>query len=438
MTKLSKYIRIVDETEFEVIIYNTVNRGILSINQENVNKKDMTLVGLNEEDLSTLREMEFIEGSVDLAQKKELYENENSLVVSLETLLACNLSCPYCYQKHHKSSCQIKQADMDLLYQYIFRVYDSQHYDTLILKVLGGEPSVKWDISEYIIDKLFEFCRKRSIVFKLMIDTNGTKINEFVKLKNYDSILFTIPLTFKDCHDQNRLYNSGRGTYDDIIQNVNILNSCLNNCTIVLRYNIDDFNISKFEDFIQDIKNKLSFTPIISPNYTMNFDEKSPTNFMAHRDLVTWRSSTCIDILAKYNLPIVIAPYILNGKCQYQSRYSLKVFSDGTVGACAMSFFDKKRPHISDIVNNIDKVISYWPHKNSSVFSDPVCINCSSLFLCGGTYKIPCIKKVEPACCIDKDRLHIDLHLFFQRYMKYSKEGKSDLFVYFNENELYK
>ena len=134
----------------------------------------------------------------------------------------------------------------------------------------------------------------------------------------------------------------------------------------------------------------------------------------------------------------MIAPFILRSKCQYQSKYSLKIFSDGTVGACAMSFFDNKRSHISDIADNIDKVVSYWPHKNNSIFSDPACINCSSLFLCGGTYKIPCIKKIEPDCCANKDRLHIDLHLFFQRYMKYSKEGKSDLFVYFNENELYK
>lgn len=438
MVKLSKYIRIVDETDSDVVVYNTVNRGIISIEKKNIDKNRMSLDGLSEDDLFALRDMEFLEGSVDIVQKRETYENENTLVISLETLLACNLSCPYCYQKYYKSSQHVKQTDIDSLCQYIYNVYYSHPYDTLILKVLGGEPSVKWDISEYIIDKLFDFCHKRGIILKLMIDTNGTNINNFIKLRHYDSILFTIPLTFKDCHDRNRLYSSGRGTYDDIIQNVNILDSQLNNCTIVLRYNIDDTNINKFEDFIHDIKNKLSFTPIISPNYTMNFDEDSPTNFMAHRDLVTWRSSTCIDILAKYNMPIVIAPYILDSKCQYQSRYSLKMFSDGTVGACAMSFFDIDRHHISDISDDIDKVISYWPHKNNSVFSDPVCSNCSSLFLCGGTYKIPCIKKIEPDCCKDKDRLHIDLHLFFQRYMKYCNEGKSSLFVYFNDNELYK
>ena len=436
--KLSKYTRIVDESESEVVIYNTINRGIISIEKENIDKATMTLIRLSENEASLLKEMEFLEDSVDLARKKEEYEDENTLIISLETLLACNLRCPYCYQKESKSTHQIQKNDLDLLFQYITNVYVKQSYSTLILKVLGGEPSIKWEISEYIINKLFVFCRNNAIMFKLMIDTNGTKIDTFVKLKNYDSILFTIPLTFKDCHNKNRFYSSGRGSYDDIIRNVNKLSRALSNCTIVLRYNIDDNNIDKFEEYIQDISSKLSFTPIISTNYTMNFDMNNPTNLMAHHDLITWRSSTCIDILVKYNLPVVIAPFILRSKCQYQSKYSLKIFSDGTVGACAMSFFDNKRSHISDIADNIDKVVSYWPHKNNSIFSDPACINCSSLFLCGGTYKIPCIKKIEPDCCANKDRLHIDLHLFFQRYMKYSKEGKSDLFVYFNENELYK
>ena len=79
--KLSKYTRIVDESESEVVIYNTINRGIISIEKENIDKATMTLIRLSENEVSLLKEMEFLESSVDLAQKKEEYEDENTLII---------------------------------------------------------------------------------------------------------------------------------------------------------------------------------------------------------------------------------------------------------------------------------------------------------------------------------------------------------------------
>jgi hypothetical protein len=104
-----------------------------------------------------------------------------------------------------------------------------------------------------------------------------------------------------------------------------------------------------------------------------------------------------------------------------------------------MNFFDKDNPTLSEVIANIHNLEKYWSKaKGFKLFSDTKCKNCFSFFLCGGTYKIPCLKSLKLEDCKRKDDLHIDLKLFLERYLKYSKEGKGNLFVGFNEYENYK
>ena len=252
-------------------------------------------------------------------------------------------------------------------------------------------------------------------------------------------MILTIPLTHKECHNAYRKYASGKGSYDIIINNINNLSRVLKNTIIVLRYNVDSINISKFKDYIQDLKDKLIFSPIISPNYTLNLGKGNYENKLKHSVFVKWLSSDFIDIMAKYNYKIVSSPFNLSGKCQYWSKYSLKIFSNGTVGACAMSFFDKNNPSLKEVFENVNDISNYWNNaKSYSIFSDSDCKKCSSLFLCGGAYKTPCVKSLKLNECLPDGIIHIDLKLFLERYLRYSREGKNDLFIGFNEYENYK
>ena len=89
--------------------------------------------------------------------------------------------------------------------------------------------------------------------------------------------------------------------------------------------NFLDQVIKQVEDMVDDIKKKVEYVPIVSPNYTMEIGSKEFHNSLTHQDVVNWRSSTFIDIMAKNNLPIVVAPFDIDSKCQYLSKYSLKM-----------------------------------------------------------------------------------------------------------------
>ena len=439
MYKISKYSRVFTDIDSDNIIYNTINKAIVSIPKERFVNELCLSDCMSDDEIAYLKQNAFLDGFENLQFVEEQYEQFDTLIISLELFLKCNLSCPYCYQIGKSSKKIVSYDDLDLLAEYIQKVYDHQKFKTLAFKVLGGEPTVDWAPAKYIISKLFDFCSKSGITFKLMIDTNGTLIDSLLSLKQYHSLLLTIPLTEKESHNKNRKYPSGKGTYDDIVNNTNILSKTLDNVSIVLRYNIDNENILLFEKYITDLKERLEYTPIISPNYTMNMGGGSFCNTLNHQHLVEWRSSRFIDILAANNYPIVVTPYSLTSKCQYWSRYSLKMFSDGTVGPCAMSFWDNNRPGIRQLCDNISVTDNLWEKaKGFRLFEDAKCKKCPSLFLCGGTYNLPCSKKLGEKECENPETLHINLQPFLSRYIKYQNEGKSDLFVGFNDNNIYR
>ncbi|MDR2410775.1 MAG: radical SAM protein, partial [Bacteroidales bacterium] len=386
MTKISKYSRIyTDIEEDNVILYNTVNRSIISIPEKSLNNQVIN-DNLSRSELDILHEFGFLDEDIDLKQIECDYEKFTNLIISVETLLACNLACPYCYQiGNNENTKKINITNLELLYDYIAKVYKLSKYHSLTLKILGGEPTINWNIAKHIINKISLFCKSNDVFFKLMIDTNGTKIDDIKSLSNYDSLIITIPLSHKECHNKYRKYASGCGTYDVIIDNINKLSGVLKDVSIVLRHNTDAININRFREYVIDLKSKLSFRPIISPNYTLNLGDSGFFNNLSHSDFVNWLSADFIDIMAEYNYDIVVSPFNFIGKCQYWSRYSLKLFSDGTVGACAMNFFDKERPSIAEVIENLANIDKYWGNaKNYSIFSDSNCKKCTSLFLCGG------------------------------------------------------
>ncbi len=439
MYQISKYSRIFTDIDDDVIVYNTINKAIISIPRHCITEGLFLNENISKEEINYLKQNDFIEGWCDLDSIMNQYEKFETLIISLELFLQCNLSCPYCYQIGNTSKRVISKEDLDQLFFYIQNVYIKKKYKTLVFKILGGEPTINWAPAEYIIKKIYNFCENNNVYLKLMIDTNGTMIKNILSLKNYHSLTLTIPLTAKEYHNRNRKYRSGEGTYDDIIHNINTISRTLKNVAIVLRYNIDHENIAYFEDYVKDLKSRLDFTPVISPNYTLNIGEGNFKNKLSHQEFVTWRSSSFIDILVANGFTIVITPYTITDKCQYWSRYSLKMFSDGTIGACAMSFWEKERPKISALSNNIEDIIHLSNGaKSYELFMDKKCRKCTSLFLCGGTYNLPCIKNLGERKCENPDSLHINLKLFLSRYIKYSNEGKSALFVGFNDGNIYR
>lgn len=438
--KISKYVFMFKKDE-DVVLYNSVNHSVIELPNEVINGLEILTDELDNESIQILEDMGFLSSNEDIidAELEKYLIKYEKLFISVELNLSCNLKCPYCYQSQKRSSQVIDDSVLNNIVEYMKKVYSEKPYKELYLKVLGGEPTLVWHKFLFLFNSVSTFCRTNNIKLNLLIDTNGTLISDILELKGYDSLLLTIPLTWKDCHNSVRFDSKGLGTYDQIISNINLLYEKNKDIKIVLRYNVDSKNKLYFRSFLQDIKSELKRKPLVSVNYTAELNgDKTYKNDFKYNDFIDWCSTQVIDDLVDADLPITISPYISIEQCQYRSLYSLKVFSDGTIGNCAMDFFKSPRVFISDLLNDSEQGKDFINHKKqNNLLNDYECVHCPSLFLCGGTNKLPCLRALNPTLCKNKI-YNVNLEKFLKKYLEYEEKGKSDLFVVFKNGESYR
>ena len=425
METFSQYIRIYP-FDVHVLVYNTINGEVIIFPKDSVSGNK--IIGQLDARLKEyLYKHYFFDCVLPWNKFAERYNSNNRILISLETFLSCNLSCPYCYQTNNNHlKVKISKNNLDLLYKYIINIHHKTHFDIIVLKILGGEPSLDWSPAEYFLRKITPFCQSNSIKLDLRIDTNCTNIKPFITISGYNSILFTVPLCNKTQHNKYRHYRNGVGTYDDIIKNILTLEN-LPNSRIILRHNTDSHNIRTFNEYLNDIATSGIHNPIITPQYTTNPDYGEYENQLTYQGYVDWLSSECIDCLISHNFKANIYPRLmLDGKCQHWSSYSLKLFSDGKVGACAAHFFDNSNPYLSHIVNHgCDTIGLYWGGtKQFNLFQDEECLICPSLFGCAGHYKLPCIKELQLMPCAPEVNLYLNWQLYFTTIYKHIIAGK--------------
>lgn len=435
--RLSKFIRKYSYDDTDVLLYNTANKAITIIPQSAIDElSNLRLSCLSTGDIISLKEMGFLKADEDYISDLALsLRDETILRISIETTLNCNLGCPYCYQKNVVRE-DLSEKSISYLILYLEQVYTKSQFKVLNLKILGGEPTIKWNLFELICSAVYTFAKGKDIIINLLVDSNFIDITNILKINGFNSILLTIPLTHKTIHDEYRKDKFGNGTYDKIIENLKICQRNRSDISIVLRHNTDHTNIQLFEDYILDLKNKLLSAPLVSLNYTLNINKNSAINKLSFSDFTKWLTEAAIDILVKHNFKVTFSPIVANQKCQFFSKYSIKLFSDGTVGACAMSFFDDNRPTIKYLSENIEHITSYWKGAKAYEFmNEKDCLNCDSLFLCGIVNQQPCIKSVKETKCGRFGDFNVNIEEFLMKYMYYYNQSKEDLFVGFDNSE---
>ena len=426
----SKFVIQVEDGD-KSIFFNTYNKALVVIDNQYIENAQLK-ADFPTEYLSALDQMGFFLTNIEADDliKKSLMK-DNKLMLSVEVALGCNMQCPYCYQGSKKDAKRILSDESIInLVQYCKLTADKYDYDEVVLKVLGGEPTIVWNTVQKVIDGVSGFCAQSNKRFHLMIDTNGILIGDILSLKGYDSLLLTIPLTYKKCHDNMRKLAGGKGSYDIIVANLNEIYRTNPDITMVLRHNTDGDNYKFFGGYVRDLRSHLEFNPIIDLSYTTEIGDNSYKNALEYEDFIHWKSSAAIDILVENDCNVMVTPLLSTDRCQHRSRFSLKLFSDGTVGSCAMSFFDKDRIQLSSICDNLEQL------KEIKKDDDPVyqkCSTCRSFFLCGGGYNLPCIKSLKLENCRMDGAYNLDIVLFLKKYIQYKKVGKESLFVGFNK-----
>lgn len=261
--KLSKYNLLVPISNGEkFILFNTFNGSCLRIEAETayaLQQKNIEL--FNKEDLSLFRKTGIvIPDNIDENRIFSYMLNEekyNSKIFSATILLtmSCNLRCTYCFQGHDNRSMTLNIEKANRIATFLTssaKMKGSKHISIILF---GGEPLVNIDMGYYILAKVKEFCEHNDMTYSSAIITNGTLLNIDIidKLAEFNCQMIQITLDgLKKIHDSRRIYQNGKGSFDETINALMLLKEYRKIHTVI-RINIDKINIDETHRLLEYI-----------------------------------------------------------------------------------------------------------------------------------------------------------------------------------------
>lgn len=143
----------------------------------------------------------------------------------------CNLNCSYCVNNHvhsPKKFARIKKNSRDKLHlvndcveQFMARKIKNGVGEVSIF-FNGGEILVDWMIIKNIVQRVSQ--KYRDIKINWEINTNLTRLSEEIA-NFFNRYQFKVNISidgYREVHDKTRKYRNGKGSFDDIIKNVEL------------------------------------------------------------------------------------------------------------------------------------------------------------------------------------------------------------------------
>ena len=183
--------------------------------------------------------------------------------ITINPTLDCNLKCWYCSVdfkgvKHNRE--RMSDDIVRGVNSHISDLMEQQKAQSLHLAWFGGEPLMYFDevisnISAFTVQAISD----KKIKFSQQITTNATLLNadRVRQMKDWRFISFQIPIDGNE-HRHNRIkyYADKKGTYREIINNINMIADTIPNVHIAVRINYDKQTLKNILDIIPDFSEK--------------------------------------------------------------------------------------------------------------------------------------------------------------------------------------
>ena len=155
-------------------------------------------------------------------EQYNLYNNPVIKAMCLHVAHDCNIRCKYCFasQGDFQRNRDIMSLDVGKK-SFEYLIENSGNHRNLEVDFFGGEPLMNFDVVKELVLYGRELEKKynNKKLFRYTITTNGTlltdEINEFLN-EHMDNIVLSIDGR-KEVNDKFRIYQSGKGTYDQIV-----------------------------------------------------------------------------------------------------------------------------------------------------------------------------------------------------------------------------
>lgn len=396
----------------KTLAYNSVTKAFLHIKNKGVIERAVHDLNSEYSTVDTYQKL-ISNGFIVKDEKDELselkyifnksYFNDSTLSIALMPSMACNFSCPYCFEEPYRDD-NVNPMYFPTLKRYAEKNF--KFYNHVDINMFGGEPLLFFkDMQEYLeyIAKLSEM---HHFAYSCSIITNGSlltkHIMEVLKLHKCNSMQITIDGS-KRTHDQTRKFRDGRPSFDhlfDVVNNVVGPYLCEMDLNFTLRFNL-------LNNTIQEVKESLM---LVEPKYRKNvsvffrsvydtscFEGNNSNTVDDYSDLLAFAEEQGFKIM--YN--------------QYFAR-SCEACSDTNFGYITSDLAFWKCLNAKDCDGTLGKVgqiledgtmhfdaerLVEW-YKAANCFEDEKCLHCSQLPDClGGCIAHSAISQGESRIC---------------------------------------
>ncbi len=236
--RFNKYLLFVPDYDGNWLLYNPIHQQVLKIDDEmkifieNLAKQKNINISLGRVDnkinklLKTGVIIRYDFDEIEYVVNKYYKEHPSPYTLYVEFIMSwsCNFACIYCYENRIKKSMwgnTLKLGHISKAFEFIDKKMDSDM--KLSVDLTGGEPLLisSFPQVQYILNET----KKRD--GKVYISTNGYTLDIYSDLLNkYQSVISLIRITLdgvKKIHDKRRPLQGGMGTFDKIVENINLL-----------------------------------------------------------------------------------------------------------------------------------------------------------------------------------------------------------------------
>lgn len=262
--KISRYIEQVQIDDETKLIYNPIDKQYFRYKKLDESKIKGLLQNLNKgvyskQEIEILKEL--INKKIVLSDKADEFDEmmfkENQIRYESDTFHimiivtnGCNFRCLYCIQEHESIALSNESASR------ILKLIENKVNEVKKVKItwFGGEPLLQYKRIKEIMEKAIEIGEKYNCQIEAAMVSNGYLLNEEIildlKKLNFNMLQITVDGD-KNTHDKRRFLANGDGTYNVILQNVQMI--VKNNIPLLLRINVDETNFENAYSLLEEI-----------------------------------------------------------------------------------------------------------------------------------------------------------------------------------------
>ncbi len=265
--KYSKFNLLIPYNKEENILFNTLSGNSFLVDDKTMGKmKENDMSEIDEELKKEMIEKKLIvPDEIDENRYFDFYHNKakygnNNLSYTILLTWACNLRCVYCYEgagEAKSNSMTIETANS--IIKHIKNESLQRGTKSVNIILFGGEPLVNYKAGEHILEELSQFCKENNMTLVTSIITNGTLLDERIveSLVKYNCkyVQITIDGT-REIHNTRRIGKNGEGTFDKIIESLELLKKYKDKLHTVIRVNVDKTNIKDMNELMDFFHSK--------------------------------------------------------------------------------------------------------------------------------------------------------------------------------------